>query len=141
MGYVIDFIRSICNFRELYCIDGVVIAANALRPFQIYCVLPNLGVTRTWICRLNFAQRPIFSTSLKSQTQDPQLKVAPGELCSGFLRPEKIHRPQPGLNPRSWISRRARYPETPRPTKCNFTYNIYLLLNKINQQSKKFVLF
>ena len=28
--------------------------------FKIYCAPPNLGITRTWICRLNFAQRPIF---------------------------------------------------------------------------------
>ena len=28
--------------------------------FKIYCALRNLGITRTWICRLNFAQRPIF---------------------------------------------------------------------------------
>ena len=29
--------------------------------FKIYCALPNFGITRTWICRLNFAQIPIFS--------------------------------------------------------------------------------
>ena len=29
--------------------------------FEIYCVPPNLGIIRTWIYRLNFAQRPIFS--------------------------------------------------------------------------------
>ena len=34
---------------------------NALGPFQIYCAPTNLGITRTWIYRLNFAQRPIFS--------------------------------------------------------------------------------
>ena len=34
---------------------------NALRPFQIYRAPPNLGITRTRICRLNFGQRPIFS--------------------------------------------------------------------------------
>ena len=34
---------------------------NALRPFKINCAPSNLGITRTWICRLNFAQRPIFS--------------------------------------------------------------------------------
>ena len=39
--------------------------------------------------------------SLKSQTRDPQLKVPPKDLCSGFLRPEKIHRPQSGLNTRT----------------------------------------
>ena len=29
--------------------------------FKIYCAPPNLGITRTCICRLNFTQRPIFS--------------------------------------------------------------------------------
>ena len=29
--------------------------------FKINCAPPNLGITRTWICRLNFAQRTIFS--------------------------------------------------------------------------------
>ena len=29
--------------------------------FKIFCAPPNLGIARTWICRLNFAQRPIFS--------------------------------------------------------------------------------
>ena len=39
-------------------------------------------------------------TSLKSQTRVPQLKI-PEDLCWRFLHPEKIHRPQPGLNPRA----------------------------------------
>ena len=39
--------------------------------------------------------------SLKSQTWDPSLKSLPEDLCSGFLRPEKIHRPQSGLNQRT----------------------------------------
>ena len=29
--------------------------------FQIYCAPPNLGITRTCIYRLDFAQRPIYS--------------------------------------------------------------------------------
>ena len=29
--------------------------------FKIYCVPPNFGITRTWICQFNFVQRPIFS--------------------------------------------------------------------------------
>ena len=28
--------------------------------FEIYCAPPNLDITRTRICSLNFAQRPIF---------------------------------------------------------------------------------
>ena len=31
----------------------------------------------------------------------PSLKSLPEDLCSGFLCPEKIHRPQPVLNPRT----------------------------------------
>ena len=61
----------------LYCIEGVVIAAQMhCDLFRIYCASPNLGITRTWICRLNFAHRPIFQawgslTSLEPQTRDP----------------------------------------------------------------------
>jgi hypothetical protein len=40
------------------CFDGVL--PNALRPFKIHCAPLNLDI-RTKICRLNFAQRPIFS--------------------------------------------------------------------------------
>ena len=41
--------------------------------------------------------------SLKSYLRlgTPSLKSFPEDLCSGFLRPEKIHRPQPDLNPRT----------------------------------------
>ena len=92
----------------LYCIvlRRLSLLPNALRPFQIYCAPSNLGITRTWICRLNFAQRTIFQawgslTSLKSQTRDPQLKVPPGGLVLRIFMSWKIHRPQPGLNPRT----------------------------------------
>ena len=37
----------------------------------------------------------------ENSTRDPSLKSLPEDLCSGFLCPEKIHRPQPGLNPRT----------------------------------------
>ena len=58
--------------------------SNALKPFWNLLCSPNLD-TRTWICRLNFAQRPIFSglrffNEPESQTRDPQLKVLPGGL-------------------------------------------------------------
>ena len=41
-------------------------------------------------------------TNLKSHTRDPLLKFLPEDLCSGFLRPEKIHRSQSGFNPQTW---------------------------------------
>ena len=64
---------------------GLSLLPYALRPFQINCAPSNLGITRTWICRLNFAQKPIFQawsylTSLKFQTRDPHLKIPPGGL-------------------------------------------------------------
>ena len=41
----------------------MVIAAQSMHcdVFKIYCAPANLGISRTSICRLNFAQRPIFS--------------------------------------------------------------------------------
>ena len=42
----------------------------------------------------------------------PSLKYLPEDLCSVFLRPQKIHRPQAGLNPRGeHVTQRP-----PRPT-------------------------
>ena len=88
--YIIIAINNV-----FYCIvlNGWSLLPNALRSFQIYCAPPNLGI-RTWIFRLNFAQRSICQawgslTSLKSQTGDPQLKVPPGGLVLRILRPEK----------------------------------------------------
>ena len=52
---------------------------------KIYCAPPNLGISRTWICRLNFAQRPISSGSRyfnepEFSDSGPQLKIPPGGL-------------------------------------------------------------
>ena len=80
---------------------------NALRPFKIYCAPPNCGITRTWISRLNFAQRTNFfmlevlKRAWNFRLGTPSLKSLSENLCSGFLRPEKIHRLQPGFNPRT----------------------------------------
>ena len=58
---IINVVPPIYNNNKSYCIDGVVIAAQwTATIFQIYCAPPNLGI-RTWICQLNFAQRPMFS--------------------------------------------------------------------------------
>jgi hypothetical protein len=45
----------------VFVLMGWSLLPNALRPTKIYYAPPNLGITRTSICRLNFAQRPIFS--------------------------------------------------------------------------------
>ena len=109
---------------------------NALRPFQIYCHLPNLGITRTWICRLNFTQRLIFFqawgsfTSLKSQTRDPSLKSLPENLCLEFLRPEKVHRPQQDLNPRTLDLEAS---TLPRDHRGRFPFFLTFISLKANQ--------
>ena len=81
------------HLATMYCIFVFVLMGwsllpNALRNFQIYCAPPNLGI-RTWICRLNLG---LGTPSLKSLSEN---------LCSGLLRPEKIHRFQSSLNPRT----------------------------------------
>ena len=47
----------------LYCIIlmGWSLLPNVLQPFKIYYALPNLGIARTWKCRLNFAQRSVIT--------------------------------------------------------------------------------
>ena len=71
---VVPFIHILpFRYRVTFCVLTIVfycivlmgwsLLPNALRPFKIYCALPNLGITRTRIWRLNFAQRPIFLDS------------------------------------------------------------------------------
>ena len=69
-----------------------------------------------------FAQRPIFS-GLRffeepeiSESGPSSFKSLPEDLCSGFLRTEKIHRPQPGLNVTS---------RPPRPTNNAQRVSVY----------------
>ena len=98
-------------------LKGWSLLPNALRPFQIYCALPNLGITRTWICRLNFAQRPIFSSlrffnEPEISDSGPQLKVPPGGLVLKIFTSWKNPSPSADGTCKPWISRRARYPET-----------------------------
>ena len=118
--------RNYLHFRELagrslptvevllYLIDGVVIAALMhCDLFGIYCDPPNLGITRKWTWRLNFAQRPIFSglrffNEPEISDSGPPALYLPGYLCS-----EKIHRPQSNLNPPNLESRGEHV--TPRP--------------------------
>ena len=112
----------------LYCIvlKGWSLLPNALRPFEIHCALPNLGI-RTWVCRLNFAQWPIFS-GLKFFNEpeislgSPQLKVPLGGLV---LRIFTFWKNSSDLSRvwtcEPWNSRRARYPETTGLTQCMVT--------------------
>ena len=94
--YIPRFSSLMANPLIFYiCIyfDGVVIAAKCTATFKIYCAPPpNLGI-RMWICWLNFAQRPIFS-SLRFFKE-------PEGLVLRIFTPWKIHRPHSGLNPRT----------------------------------------
>ena len=88
------------------CFDGVVITGQCTATFQDLLCSPNLDITRTWMCRLNFTQRPIFSgfkffNEPEISDSRPQLKVPPGELVLRIFTSWKIHRPQSGLNPRT----------------------------------------
>jgi hypothetical protein len=57
--------------------------------------------------RLNFDQRPIssglrfFNESEISDSGPRACKSLQEDLCSGFLRSEKVHRPYRGMNPRT----------------------------------------
>ena len=104
------FLAVLFSFSVLYCIDGVGIAAQCtVAFFKIYSALPNLGITKTWISRLNFAQRPIFLSlrffnEPEISDSDSQLKVPPRGLVLRIYTSWKIHRPQPDLNPRTFLT-------------------------------------
>ena len=75
--------------------------------FKFYCAPPNLGITRMWICRLNFAQRPIFSglrffnEPETSDSELPALSPSWRTCAQDFYVLKKIHWSQPGLNQRT----------------------------------------
>ena len=104
-----SFKHKSCAIFLCHCLYFTVVLIHC-DLFKIYCAPQNLGITRTWICRLNFAQRPIFfrlgvlyrAWYLRLWT--PRLKSLSEDLCSGFLRPKKIHWPQPDLNREPWIA-------------------------------------
>ena len=89
---------------------------NALRPFKIYCAPSSSGITRRWVCRLNFAQRPIFSGLRffkESEIWDsgfpayrPSRRVRIFTSWKKSINLSRIWTREP------WISTRARYPET-----------------------------
>ena len=93
--------------------------------FNIYCAPLNLGITRTLIFRLNFAQSPIFSElsslkSLKSQTRDPQLKVPPGGLVLRIFTSWKNSSTSAGFEPANLGSRGEHV--NPESTEVDFGY-------------------
>ena len=136
----------VLNFVNLlFVLLGWSLLSNALRHFKIDCAHPNLCIG-TWICRLNFAQRPIFQaggslTSLKSQTRDPQLKVPPGGLVLKVFTFRKNPSTSARFEPTNFGSG-AHYPETTEADTTIFTHKqtlwcqneieSYLLIFKIS---------
>ena len=60
------------------------------------------GITRTWIrSEVYFLRLAVLWWPWNLRLRIHCLKSLPEDLFSGFLRPEKIHRPQPGLNPQT----------------------------------------
>ena len=72
---------------------------------EIYCVPPNLSI-RARICRINYAQRPIyldltFFKEPEISDSGPQLKFPPGGFVLRIFKTWKTHRPQSDLNSRT----------------------------------------
>ena len=89
--------------------------------FKIYCGYPNLGI-RTWICRLNFAERPIFSgfrffNEPEISDLGPQVKVPAGGLLLRIFTSWKNPSTSIGFEPANLGSRDEHVtPRPPRPT-------------------------
>ena len=63
--------------------------------------------------------------SLKSHSQDSQPKVPPGGLVLRIFTPEKIHRPQSGLNMRTLVLEASTLPRDHRDLLPQITLVIY----------------
>ena len=109
----IHFMITVLPFSTLYC--GHCCPIHCVL-FKIYCAPPNLD-TRIWICRLNFAQWPIFSglrffNEPEISDSGAPLKVPPGVLVLRiFMSWKKSFNLSWIWTPESWNSRRASYPE------------------------------
>ena len=122
--------RTLLYCIALYCRAGhcCPMQPNALRTFQIYCAPPNLGI-RTWICRLNFAQRLIFSGLRFFNEPEISDSRTPARSCSrrtctqDFNVLKKIPRPQSGLNPRTLDLEASTLPRDHRGRQCT-TYHV-----------------
>ena len=92
-------------------------------------VLPRiLGITRTWICRLNFAQRPIFSglrffNEPEISESGHQLKVPPGGLVLRMFTSWKNPSTSVGFEPANLGSRGEHV--TTRPPKPTINFSIW----------------
>ena len=110
---------SFQNCFVLYCIVlmGWSLLPNALRPSWDLLCPPNLGI-RTWICRLNFAQRPIcsglkfFNEPEISDSGPPAQSPSRRNCAQDFYILKKSIDLSRVWTCKPWISRRSRYPET-----------------------------
>ena len=126
--------RAIPTYTLLfYCIvfDGVVIAAQCTATFfKIYCAPPNLGITRTWICRLNFAQRPIFPglrffNEPEISDSGPPAQSPSGGLALRIFTSWKNPSTSAGFKLANLIFQGEQIiPRSPRPT----TYTLYIYI-------------
>ena len=67
--------------------------------------MPIKFCSEAYFLGLSFLNEPEISDSgPPTYLNDPEISDSgpPEDLCSGFLRPEKIHRPQPVLNPHTF---------------------------------------
>ena len=85
---------------------------------KIYCAPPNLGITRTWICRLNFTQRPIvsglsFFNEPEISDSGPPAYSSSRRTCAKdfYVLKKSIDLSRVRIR-EPWISRRAHYSET-----------------------------
>ena len=113
---------KIISFYQYYCIvlywRGGHCCPMHCDLFKIYCAPPNLGITRTLICRLNFAQRPVFSglrffNEPEISDSWPQLIVPPGGLVLRIFTSWKNQSTSAGFEPANLGSRGEHV--TPRP--------------------------
>ena len=91
--------------------------------FKMFCASPNIGITRTWICQLNFAQGPIFSglwffnepeiSDLGPPAESPSQRTCAQDfyVLKKSIKRSRVWTREP------WISRRANYPETTDATR------------------------
>ena len=108
--------------------------------FKISSAPPNLGITRTWICRLIFLRGLFFQAwgflneAEISDFGPPQLEVPPGGLVLGIFTSRKNQSTSAGFEATNLESRGEHVtPRPPRPTNWHIKWNPELI-NSIEVQ-------
>ena len=81
----------------LYCIEMMVIAVHPVCSLEFWYLDVNLPIK--FCSEAYFFRLEVLYRALNLTLGTPSLKSLPEDLYSGFLRSEKLHRPQSGLNP------------------------------------------